>query len=164
MVKNFIRRWSAMSNNERVMNSLAQRMENVIRSYINACNDAASEAITECFCPDAVCYTPGYKRSGAAAIGSGFAKMVREQGVFFTVDQLITDVDRFAAALEWTAFIQPQAAIIRGVDWFDFDPQTFRIKEVRTYTAAPFNLDILRQELFEFNYEGRGYPTTFPIR
>jgi len=34
----------------------AQRMEHVIRTYIQACNDANAAAIAACFCPEAVHY------------------------------------------------------------------------------------------------------------
>jgi len=81
----------------------------------------------------------------------------------WTVDQLITDADRCAATLEWTEFIHHPAPIVRrGVDWFVFEPQTWGIQEVRSYTAVPVHSDMARQELLDFDYAGRGYPTTFP--
>ncbi len=141
----------------------AQRMEHVIRTYIQACNDADSEAIGASFCPDARHYIPSrLKWSGAATIGSNFAQRVREQGHCWTVDQLLIDGDRCAAALEWTRFDRQQAQIVRGVDWFVFEPQAWRIQEVRPYTAAPVQPDMARQEFLDFAYAGRGYPTTFP--
>ena len=142
----------------------AQRMEHVIRTYIQACNDADAAAIAACFCPEAVHYLPPprLKWSGAATIGSHFAQIVREQGVCWTVDQLLIDVDRCAAALEWTRFDRYHAQIIRGVDWVVFEPQTWCIQEVRPYTAAPVHPDMARQEFADFDYAGRGYPTTFP--
>ena len=79
-----------------------------------------------------------------------------------TVDQLVIDVDRCAAVLEWTSFIRQHARIVRGVDWFVFEPQTFRVQEVRCYTAAPGWVDLARQELSDFDYAGRGYSTLFP--
>ncbi len=141
----------------------AQRMEHVIRTYIQACNDADAEAIAASFCPDAVHYFPSrLKWSGAATIGSNFAQRVREQGHCWTVDQLLIDGDRCAAALEWTRFDRQQAQIVRGVDWFVFEPQAWRIQEVRPYTAAPVQPDMAGQEFLDFAYAGRGYPTTFP--
>ena len=141
----------------------AQRMEHVIRTYIQACNDADAEAMAASFCPDAVHYFPSrLKWSGAATIGSNFAKIAREQRVCWTVDQLLIDVDRCAAALEWTRFDRQHARIVRGVDWFVFEPQTLGIQEIRSYTAAPVHPDLARQELLDFDYAGRGYPTTFP--
>jgi methyltransferase len=137
----------------------AQRIEQTIRTYIQACNDADAEAIAACFCPDAVHYFPHIpKWSGAATIGRNFAENVREFGRHWTVDQFIVDVDRGAAALEWTRFDR-MSRVIRGVDWFVFDPKTIRIQEVRPYVAsAPHGDDLSRQELQDFDYPGRGYP------
>ena len=142
----------------------AQRMEHVIRTYIQACNDADAEAIATAFCPDAAHYFPSsFKWAGAATIGSNFAQRVREQGHYWTVDHLLIDVDRCTAALEWTRFTGHQTQIVRGVDWFVFEPQTWRIQEVRPYTAAPVQPDMARQEFLDFDYAGRGYPTTCPV-
>ena len=142
--------------------TLAQRIEQVIRTYIRACNDGDAQAIAACFCPDAVHYLPAApKRSGAATIGDFFAKRVQELGLCWTVDQVLVDVERRAAALEWTRF-DSDARVVRGVDWFVFEPQTWRIQEVRPYTAAPVHPDMARQEFVDFDYAGRRYPTTFP--
>ena len=59
----------------------------------------------------------------APRTGGSFVTLVRERGICFTVDQLLTDVDRCAATLEWTAFVRRSVQIVRGVDWFVFDPQ-----------------------------------------
>src|SRR2546426_8906963 len=69
----------------------AQRMEHVIRTYIQACNDADAAASAVCFCPEAIHYLPPprLKWSGAATIGSHFAQIVREYGVCWTVDHLL---------------------------------------------------------------------------
>ena len=52
---------------------------------------------------------------------------------------------------------------MRGVDWFVFEPETLRIREVRSYMAAGLGLEVDRQELREFDYAGRGYPTARPV-
>jgi SnoaL-like protein len=137
----------------------AQRMEHVIRTFIQACNDADAAAIAACFCPKGVQYSLRLHWVGAVTIGSNFAQMIREQGAFFTVDQVLTDADRCAATLEYTVFLGPQARIVRGVDWFVFEPLTWGIQEVRSYTATPIDPNMTRQELLEFDYAGRGYPT-----
>ena len=144
--------------------TLAQRVEQVIRTYIQACNDADANAIAACFCPDAVHYLPAApKWSGAATIGDNFAKRVRELGLCWTVDQVLVDVERCAAALEWTRFDR-NARVVRGVDWFVFEPQTVRIHEVRSYFAVSPRPDLARQEMQDFDYAGRGYPTIAPPR
>jgi methyltransferase len=125
----------------------AHRMEHVIRTSIQACNDADANAIAACFGPEAVHYSPaGPTWVGAAIIGHHFTTRVREQGHGWTVGQLVIDVDRCAATLEWTRFDRPHARILRGMDWFVFEPQTFRIQEVRPDTAAPIHPDMVRQE------------------
>jgi methyltransferase len=144
--------------------TLSQRIEQVIRTYIQACNDADANAIAACFCPDAVHYGPAApKWSGAATIGDHFAKRVRELGLCWTVDQVLVDVERCAAALEWTRFDR-NARVVRGVDWFVFEPQTVRIHEVRPYFAVSPRPDLARQEMQDFDYMGRGYPTNAPPR
>jgi methyltransferase len=136
----------------------AQRIEQIIRTYIQACNDADAEAIAACFLPDAVHYGPGMpKWWGAAMIGSNFAKRVREFGHCWTVDQVLVDVDRCAAALEWTRFDR-NGWVLRGVDWFIFEPQTVRIREIRPYFAVSPRPDLMRQEMQDFDYAGRSYP------
>jgi len=138
----------------------AQRMEQVIRAYIEACNNADAKAIAACFRPDAVHYFPWRpKWLRASTIGGNFEKLVQKWGLSWTVDQLLTDDERGAAVLEWTMFNRQTSQIARGVDWFVFEPQTFLIQEVRCYGAAPFNPDVVRQELQDFDYAGRGYPT-----
>ncbi len=72
----------------------AARMEEIIRAYIQACNDADAEAIAACFCSDAVHYFPAgdprrTKWLGAATIGSNFAKIVEQQGVCWRRGEII---------------------------------------------------------------------------
>jgi hypothetical protein len=54
------------------------------------------------------------------------------------------------------------AMFLPTVRRFVFEPQTFCIQEIRPYAAAPIHPDMTRQELRDFDYAGRGYPTTFP--
>jgi len=141
----------------------AQRIEQVIRAYIKACNDADAARIAACFHPDAVHYFPYFaKWSGASTIGGNFATRVHEYELYWTVDQVVVDSGRYAAVLEWTRFDR-EKRIVRGVDWFVFEPETFRIQEVRSYTAARPGLEVDRQELQEFDYAERGYPTVRPV-
>jgi SnoaL-like protein len=143
----------------------AQRMEHVLRAYFQACNDADAAAIATCFRPEAVHYaaSPFPKISGAVDIARFFATRVPELGMFFTLDQVFTDVVRCAAVAEWTMFRRRPARFVRrGLELYIFDPQTWLIQEVRAYSAAPLDSEMPRQELLDFDYEGRGYPTTFP--
>jgi methyltransferase len=142
--------------------SQAQAMEQAIRTYIQACNDADASAIAACFRSDAVHYFPfAPKWSGASTIGDNFAKRVGTTGQWWTVDRVVCDADQREAVLEWTRFDPSSRQILRGVDWFVFNAETMHIHEIRPYVAGTVSADAARQELQEFDYEGRGYPTTF---
>ena len=136
-----------------------ERIEQVIRTYIQACNDADAAAIAACFCPDAIHYFPHQpKWSGSATIGQSFAEIVRKRGNRWTVDQLIVDANKSAAVLEWSMF-DGSGRTLRGVDWFVFEPTMVRIQEVRPYiAAAPRWDDLVSLEQQDFDYTGRGYP------
>jgi hypothetical protein len=143
--------------------TVGQRIEQAILNYILACNDGGATAIAACFTADAVHYFSGIKKwSGATTIGDNFAESVRDFGQCWTVDQVLVDAGRCAATLEWTQFDR-SGRIVRGVDWIVFEPQTLRIREVRPYVAA-FRAEVARQELQDFDYAGRGYPTSAPPR
>jgi ketosteroid isomerase-like protein len=137
----------------------AQCMEHVIRTYVKALNDADCDAVAACFCADAVHYFPAHPRiSGAVALGSYFAASVRRREISWTVDQILVDVGRCAATLEWTRFDPSGPRHMRGVDWFVFEPETIRFREVRTYLAAKGDPRRENLELQDFDYAGRGYP------
>jgi hypothetical protein len=142
--------------------NVATRIEQAITRYIQACNDGDAEKIAACFGSDAVHYFPTIaKWSGSSTIGANFSKRVQALGHFWTVDEVLVDADRHAGVLEWTQF-DKEGRILRGVDWFVFEPGSFRIQEIRAYGAAPIQRDLERQELQDFDYAGRGYPMARP--
>jgi methyltransferase len=137
----------------------AQRVEQAVRAYIQACNDADADAIAACFHPDGVHYHPGFSKwAGAVTIAENFVKRVQELGQYWTVDEVLVDVQRHGAVLEWTRFDRT-ARVVRGVDWCVFEPQTIGIREVRPYYAVSPRSDLARQEMQDFDYARRGYPT-----
>jgi hypothetical protein len=111
--------------------TVATRIEQAIRGYIQACNDGDAERIAACFSSDAVHYFPTVaKWSGASTIGVYFSKRVQALGHLWTVDKVVVDADRHAGVLEWTQF-DKEGRILRGIDWFVFDPGSLRIREIR---------------------------------
>jgi methyltransferase len=141
---------------------VAARIEQAIRTYIAACNEGGDEAIAACFAPDAEHYFPtGPKWSGAAAIGGNFSKGVQARGLVWTVDHVAVDADRLVGVLEWSQF-ETSGRVLRGVDWFVFEPGSLRIREIRAYSAAPVQTELVVQELRDFDYAERGYPTARP--
>jgi hypothetical protein len=94
--------------------TVAAGIEQAVKAYIQACNDGDAETIAACFCSDAVHYFPtGPKWAGASTIGANFSRRVRELGHFWTVDKVLVDADRRAAALEWTQFAK-NGRVLRG--------------------------------------------------
>jgi SnoaL-like domain len=138
--------------------STARRIENAIRTYVKALNDADDDGIAACFCQDAVHYFASIpKVTGAATLGAYFADSVRKSGISWTVDQMVIDVDRYEAVLEWTRFDPTGPRHTRGMDWFVFEPLTLQFREVRCY-GGKGSPDPVHQELQGFDYPGRGYP------
>ena len=144
------------------VSAITSGIEQAIRNYIQACNDGDADRIAACFSLDAVHYFPTVaKWSGASTIGANFSKRVQALGHLWTVDKVLVDADRRAGVLEWTQF-DKEDRVLRGVDWFVFEPESFRIQEIRAYGAAPIQRDLERQELQDFDYARRGYPMARP--
>jgi hypothetical protein len=137
----------------------AQRMEQLVRAYFDACNAMDARGIADCFCPDAVHYFPELPRwVGADTIGSRIAKMIEDRGGRFTVDKILSDVAQNSAAVEWSRFYRQPDRVLRGFEFYVFDPVADRIREIRGYYAASHNPEKMRHELGELDYAGRGYP------
>ena len=92
---------------------------------------------------------------------AGVMKNTKDDGVYWTVDQIIVDPDPCIGVLEFTRF-DGKGGILRGLELYEFDPVALRILEVRPYTAAPIDFGLPGQELPDFDYAGRDYPTTRP--
>jgi hypothetical protein len=145
-----------------VASTTAARMDQAIMEYIRACNDGDEQKIAESLHADAIHYYPKLpKVVGASTIAAWLAKRVRGNGACWTVDQIVVDTDRCLGVLEFTLFARKEL-ILRGLELYQFEPDTLRILEVRPYTAAPIDFGSPHQELQDFDYAGRGYPTTRP--
>ncbi|MFB6310020.1 MAG: nuclear transport factor 2 family protein [Salinirussus sp.] len=145
----------------------ADRMEQRLRDYFAACNTGEAEAIATHFTPDAVHYFPpgmeGGPYQGADTIGEHWATLVEKVDSSWSVDRLQTDPDRAAAAMEWTHFAGQDGPVLRGIEWYDFEPETGLIAEIRAYFAAPMDEDREANELVGFEYADRGYATEPPV-
>jgi hypothetical protein len=96
-----------------------------------------------------------------STISANFMTRVRELGQVWTVDELVVDADRRTAVLEFTRF-DGKGRIVRGLELYVFEPTSLRIVEIRPYFASPFQAELPRQELQDFDYAGRGYPMARP--
>jgi methyltransferase len=136
----------------------AGRIEEAIHRYIAACNTGDAEAIAACFVPGAVHYfPPGYggPACGGQAIGETFATLVRAAASRWSIDQILCDPDSNRAVAEWT--VSRKGLVLRGDEWYEFDPDTGLITEIPGYLASPIAPGASRLELEGFPYAERGY-------
>lgn len=144
----------------------AQQMERLIRKYFDGCNEADVPKMVGCFVPEAVHYfPPGMYEGpfrGAQKIAERWAEAVRNLGSYWTVDRILVDPDRYEAVIEWSHFKTKKNTILRGDEWYVFDPESGLITEIRAYYASPQSPDLDRLELGGFDYAGLGYPSAPP--
>jgi uncharacterized protein (DUF1330 family) len=138
-----------------------QRMESLIRRYFDACNAADVEGIAGCFVPDAVHYFPPGMYDGpfrgATTIGEKWRTAVETIGSYWTIDRMVCDPETNQAVIEWTHFKTKQGKVLRGDEWYVFDPATGLISEIRAYYASPQDPGLDSLELGGYDYAGRGY-------
>jgi hypothetical protein len=144
-----------------------EEMEQMMRDYFDACNRGDVEAIASFFTEDGVHYFPpgmyGGPFVGGETIGERWAAAVADLGSIWTVDRVLTDPDSAQAVMEWTHFKTAEGTVLRGDEWYEFDPETGLIEEIRAYYAAPQSDALDRHELGGFDYEERGYPVEPPF-
>ena len=141
-------------------------MDRLIRAYFDACNAADVDQIAACFTPDAVHYfPPGMYEGpfqGARKIAEKWRSAVRNLGSYWTVDRLLIEPSSWQAVMEWTHFKTRTGAVLRGIEWYEFDPASGLIREIRAYYATPQPAEGDRFELGGFDYEARDWPMAPP--
>ena len=109
-------------------------MEEVIRGYFDACNSGDADAVAKYFAPGAVHYFPpdmyeGPFRGGET-IGAKWSWAVRTLGSHWTVDEVICDPDTDRAVIEWTHEKTKTGVVLRGDEWYHFDPDSGLVTEI----------------------------------
>jgi hypothetical protein len=144
-----------------------EEMERTMRAYFEACNDGDVDRIASFFVEDGVHYFPpgmyGGPFVGGRTIGERWAEAVDRLGSVWTVDRVMTDPENARAVMEWTHFKTDDGTVLRGDEWYEFDPETGLIEEIRAYYASPQDPSLDRLELEGFDYEERGYPVEPPF-
>lgn len=146
----------------------AEKMEEAIEGYFDACNAGDPDRVASYFTEDGVHYFPpgmymGPFR-GAKTIGERWEYAVDTLGSVWTVDQIITDPATGRAVVEWTHFKTFQDTMLRGDEWYIFDQETGLIEEIRAYYASPQDKELKALELGGFDYSGRGYALEPPFK
>jgi methyltransferase len=143
-----------------------QRMGALIRRYFDACNAADVDGIAACFVPDAVHYFPPGMYDGpfrgARTIAERWRGAVETLGSYWTIDRLVCDPSTHQAVIEWTHFKTKQGTILRGDEWYIFDPDSGLIREIRAYYASPQDNTVDRLELGGYDYTGSAYAAAPP--
>jgi hypothetical protein len=143
----------------------AELMEARIRRYFEDCNAGDVERIAAHFEPNAVHYFPPGMYAGpfrgARTIAEKWRAAVQAFGSYWTVDQVVCDPARARAVIEWTHFKRAAGIILRGDEWYEFNPRGL-IREIRAYYASPQDPSLHTLELGGFDYAARGYPLKAP--
>lgn len=144
----------------------AHHMDALIRTYFDGCNEADIDKMMACFTDDAIHYfPPGMYEGpfcGARTIAEKWEGAVANLGSYWTVDTLLVQPLRWEAVMEWTHFKTVQNVILRGIEWYEFDPASGLIREIRAYYASPQAAELTRMELGGFDYSGRGFALAPP--
>jgi methyltransferase len=110
-------------------------MRELITRYFDACNAADAGGIARCFAPEAVHYFPpgmyGGAWRGARLIGERWADSVATRGSAWTVDRMVCEPESDQAVIEWTHYKTRDGTVLRGDEWYVFDPETGLIAEMR---------------------------------
>lgn len=149
------------------MSALASRAEALIRHYFDMCNKADRQGLIDCFTRDGIHYfppgLPGAPWRGAEAIADGWIWCVENMGSKWTVERILTSADGKEAVIEWTHWKTSIDEVLRGDEWYIFNNDVTRIREIRAYYASPVNKGEKTNQLHEFDYEKRNYHTAPPI-
>ncbi len=97
-------------------------------------------------------------------IGNRWHDAVERFGSVWTVDHVLVHPVKATAVIEWTHFKTKLGVVLRGDEWYEFDPPTGLIREIRAYYASPQADGLERLELGGFDYGGRGYVVVAPER
>ena len=139
---------------------IALKMKRTVVTYFDACGKDDVNAIAAYFAPGAVHYLPNHPPLlGGAAIGTLIVDILRKFGGEYFIDRVFTNVEQYTAAVEWSKTYHQSDRILRGYEFYEFDPASILIREVRGYFAAGPNPEKTRHELVGFDYAGRGYKT-----
>lgn len=146
--------------------SRRSQMRDLVVRYFEACNHGDVDAIAACFAPDAIHYFPpgmyGGAFRGATAIGDRWVKARRDLGSRWVLERVVVDEEANTAVAEWSHYKTRQGRVLRGDEWYEFDPASGLITEIRAYYASPQAPELERLELAEFDYQGRGYSLAAP--
>jgi hypothetical protein len=141
------------------------QMERQIRTYFDGCNEADVEKMTAQFTDDAVHYFPpgiGGPWRGSRTIAENWRRLVLDMGSAWYIARLIAEPESLQAVIEWTHWRTKDGTYLRGDEWYEFDPETGLITEIRAFYASS-NDGRAAVTLEGYDYEGNGYRFEPPV-
>ena len=94
---------------------------------------------------------------GAETIARKWIWCVDNLGSRWTIEKVLCSSTSPEAVIEWTHWKPKVKTALRGDEWYIFDRQSGRIREIRAYYASSADSSAPIAELVEFDYAGRGY-------
>lgn len=147
--------------------SPAGQAEALIRRYFDLCNLGDREGLIACFTDDATHYfppgLPGTPWHSAQAIADGWVWCVQTMDSRWTIEKVLCAADGSEAVIEWTHWKQATGEVLRGDEWYLFNEDISRIREIRAYYAAPADRSTAINQLSGFDYAARGYSQGPPL-
>lgn len=130
----------------------------VIKHYYHGCNTADYDVMMSTFTDDVVHYFVDHGAvRGAQGLASYWVKVGPRTHAHWTLDHALVQDDE--AVIEWSMRWTPAATgtpeLLRGSEWYLFKGD--KIAEIRSYHNNYFLQDPKNRELWNFDYELRGY-------
>lgn len=144
----------------------AQTAKLLIEKYFQACNNADRQGLLDCFTEDATHYfppgLPDIPWRNAEKIADMWVWCVHTMGSRWTIERFVANEDGSEAVVEWTHWKTYKDEVLRGDEWYLFNDDVTRIREVRAFYASAVDRARPTNELPGFDYEGRGYALAPP--
>lgn len=138
----------------------------LIERYFEACNNADRQGLIDCFTKDATHYFPPGLPDTPWRSGEKIADMwvhcVKTLGSRWTIDRMLVGADGHEVVIEWTHWKTNTDQVLRGDEWYLFNDDITKIREVRAYYAAPVDPQRQINKLQGYEYEERGYAMEAP--
>jgi ketosteroid isomerase-like protein len=134
------------------------RYIDIIKRYYEGCNSADYDLLMSTFTDDIVHYFVDHGAvHGADGLANYWVKVAPRTKARWTLDHAI--VEEPEAVIEWSMKWTPPATgkpeLLRGSEWYLFRDD--KIAEIRSYHNNIHLQNPKNAELWDFDYEGRGY-------
>lgn len=139
------------------------RYIDTIQTYYQGCNTADADLMMSTFTSDVVHYFVDHSAvRGAAELANYWAKTAPKTKANWQLDHaMVTEPE---AVIEWSMLWVPPATgvpeLLRGSEWYLFRDD--KISEIRSYHNNHYLQNPNNRELWDFDYEERGYRVDNP--